>query len=81
MCCQEEEDHHVPGLGMRTGSKLLFSTTVWFCDIKQRRNRSFLTSSSIAITSKTIQSSEVLLDGSHMFNEIHNSGSNSKWKF
>ena len=34
-------------------------TTARFCDIKQRRNCSFLTSSSIAITSLTIRSSEV----------------------
>ena len=39
------------GLGTRKGSTLLFSTTARFCDIKQRRNCSFLTSRSIAITS------------------------------
>ena len=48
---QKEKGDHVPGLGTRTGSTLLFSTTLTalFCDIKQRRSRSFLTSSSIAI--------------------------------
>ena len=49
MRCQEGGDH-VPGLGTRTGSTLLFSTTVRFYDIKKRRNCSFLTSSSIGIT-------------------------------
>ena len=34
-----------------------------FCNINQRRNRSFLTSSSIAITSLTIRSSGVLKTG------------------
>ena len=32
---EEEEVDHVPGLGTRTGSTLLFSTTVRFCAIKQ----------------------------------------------
>ena len=66
MRCQEEEEGGdppiVPGLGTRTDSTLLFSTTTRFCDIKQRRNCSFLTSSSIAITSLTIRSSGVLLE-------------------
>ena len=60
MLCQEEEDEegdHVPGLGTRADSTLLFSTTARFCDIKQRGNCSFLTSSSITITSFTIRSS------------------------
>ena len=54
MLCQVEKDEegdHVPGLGTRTGSTLFFSTTTRFCDIKQRQNCSFLTSSSIAIKS------------------------------
>ena len=43
MRCQEQEGEgdHVPGLGTRTGSTLLFSTTMRFYDIKQRRNCSF----------------------------------------
>ena len=54
MRCQEgeEEGDHVPGLGTRTGSTLLFSATARFYDIKRRRNCSFLTSSSIAIKAK-----------------------------
>ena len=59
----------VPGPGTRTGSTLLFSTTARFCDIKQIRNCSLLTSSSIAITRKTIGSL-----GRRVFNEIHNRG-------
>ena len=64
MRCQEgegEEDDPplVPRLGTRTGSTLLFSTTTRFCDIKQKRNYSFLTSRSIAKTS-----SNTLHDGS-----------------
>ena len=54
MRCQEEEEEggdQVPGLDTRTGSTLLFSTTARFCDIKQRRNCSFLTSSSIGTVS------------------------------
>ena len=66
MRCQEEGDH-VPGLGTRADSTLLFSTTTRFCDIKQRRNCSFLTSSSIAITSVTVRSSGVLLETGHVF--------------
>ena len=38
-----------------------------FCDIKQRRNCSFLTSSAIAITSLTIRSSGVLLETGRVF--------------
>ena len=63
MRCQEgeggEEDDPplVPRLGTRTGSTLLFSTTTRFCDMKKKRNYSFLTSRSIA---KTIRSSGVL---------------------
>ena len=66
MRCQEEEEEgdHVPGLGTRAGSTLLFSTTARFCDIKQIC--SLLTSSSIAITSLTIR-----LSGVCIFNEIH----------
>ena len=64
MRCQEggEEDDPplVPRLGTRTGSTLLFSTTTRFCDMKQKRNYSFLTSRSIAKTSYTIRSSGVL---------------------
>ena len=72
MRCQEEEEEeeegdHVPGLGTREGSTLLFSTTARFCDIKQRRNCSFLTSISIAITSLTIRSSGVLLETGRVF--------------
>ena len=51
MRCQEggEEDDPplVPRLGTRTGSTLLFSTTTRFCDMKQKRNYSFLTSRSM----------------------------------
>ena len=61
MRCQEEGDH-VPGLGTRAGRTLLFSTTTRFCVITKRRNCSFLTSSSIAITSVTVRSSGVLLE-------------------
>ena len=64
---EEEEGDHVPGLGTRAGSTLLFSTTARFCDIKRRRNCSFLTSSSIAITSLTIRSSGVLLETGRVF--------------
>ena len=46
---------------------ILFATTTRFCDIKQRRNCSFLTSSSIAITSVTVRSSGVLLETGHVF--------------
>ena len=67
MRCQEEEGDHVPRLGTRAGSTLLFSTTTRFCDIKQGRNCSFLTSSSIAITSLTIRSSGVLLETGRVF--------------
>ena len=52
MRCQEGEGDHVPGLGTRTGSTLLFSTTMRFYDIKQGRNCSFLTSSLIGIKAK-----------------------------
>ena len=65
---------HVPGLGTRAGSTLLFSTTARFCDIKQKRNCSFFTSSSIAITSLTIRSSGVMLETVRVFNEIHSRG-------
>ena len=75
MRCQEKEEEeggdHVPGLGTRAGSTLLFSSTARFCDIKKRRNCSFLTSISIAITSLTIRLSG---DGSRIFNEIHSRG-------
>ena len=64
---EEEEEDHVPGLGTRAGSTLLFSTTARFCDIKQRRNCSFLTSISIAITRLTIRSSGVLLETGRVF--------------
>ena len=74
MRCQEgggggEEDDPplVPRLGTRTGSTLLFSTTTRFCDMKQNRNYSFLTSRSIAITSYTIRSSGVLLQTGRVF--------------
>ena len=40
MRCQEGDN--VPGLGTRTGSTLLFSTTVQVYDIKQRRNCSLI---------------------------------------
>ena len=48
---EEGEGDHVPGLGTRAGSTLLFSTTARFCVIKQDEAAHFLTSSSIAITS------------------------------
>ena len=74
MRCQEgggggEEDDPplVPRLGTRTGSTLLFSTTTRFCDMKQKRNYSFLTSRSIAKTSYTIRSSGVLLRTGRVF--------------
>ena len=62
---EEEERDHVPGLGTRAGSTLLFSTTARFCDIKQRRNCSFLTSSSIAIQDDPIVGS--LLETGRVF--------------
>ena len=80
MRCQEEGDY-VPGLGTRAGSTLLFSTTTRFCDIKQRRNCSFLTSSSIAITSVTVRSSGVLLETGHVFLMRFIVGVKSIWKF
>ena len=64
-----------------TGSTLLFSTTVRFCDIKQRQNCSFLTSSSIAIKSLTIRSSGVLLETGRVFLMSSNCGSKPIWKF
>ena len=64
---EEEEGDHILGLGTRAGSTHLFSTTVRFCDIKQRQNCSFLTFISIAITSITIQLSGVLLEMGHVF--------------
>ena len=68
MRCQEEEGgDHVQGLGTRAGSTLLFFTTARIWDIKQRRNCSFLTSSSIAIISLTIRSSGVLLETGRVF--------------
>ena len=73
MRCQEgggeEEDDPplVPRLGTMTGSTLLFSTTTWFSDMKQKRNYSFLTSRSIAQTSYTIRSSGVLLQTGRVF--------------
>ena len=71
MRCQEGEGEDdpplVPRLGTRTGSTLLFSTTTRFCDMKQKRNFSFLTSRSIAKTSYTIRSSEVLLQTGRVF--------------
>ena len=69
MRCQEGEDDPplVPRLGTRTGSTLLFSTTTRFCDMKQKRNYSFLTSRSIAKTSYTIRSSGVLLQTGRVF--------------
>ena len=71
MRCQEGEGEDdpplVPRLGTRTGSTLLFSTTTRFCDMKQKRNYSFLTSRSIAKTSYTIRSSGVLLQTGCVF--------------
>ena len=72
MRCQEggggEDDPPlVPRLGTRTGSTLLFSTTTRFCDMKQKRNYSFLTSRSIAKTSYTIRSSGVFLQTGRVF--------------
>ena len=72
MRCQEggggEDDPPlVLRLGTRTGSTLLFSTTTRFCDMKQKRNYSFLTSRSIAKTSYTIRSSGVLLQTGRVF--------------
>ena len=60
MRCQEEGS----GTGYEDGQHA-FSTTVRFCDIKQRRNCSFLTSSSIAIKARSFVS-----DGSRIFNEF-----------
>ena len=54
---EEEEEEEggdppiVPGLGTRTDSTLLFSTTARFYDMKQKRNCSFFTYRSIAKTS------------------------------
>ena len=70
MRCQEGEEDDpplVPRLGTRTGSTLLFSTTTRFCDMKQKRNYSFLTSRSIAKTSYTIRLSGVLLQTGRIF--------------
>ena len=71
MRCQEggEEDDPplVPRLGTRTGITLLFSATTRICDMKQKRNYSFLTSRSIAKTSYTIRSSGVLLQTGRVF--------------
>ena len=71
MRCQEEGEEDdpplVPRLGTRTGNTLLFSTTTRFCDMKQKRNYSFLTSRSIAKTSYTIRSSGVLLQTGRVF--------------
>ena len=63
----EDDPPLVPRLGTRTGSTLLFSTTTRFCDMKQKRNYSFLTSRSIAKTSYTIRSSGVLLQTGRVF--------------
>ena len=64
---EEDDPPLVPRLGTRTGSTLLFSTTTPFCDMKQKRNYSFLTSRSIAKTSYTIRSSGVLLQTGRIF--------------
>ena len=58
---------------VRGRATLLFSR---FCDIKQRRNCSFLTSSSIAITIKLNDPivGSLVRDGSRIFNEIHSRG-------
>ena len=64
---EEDDPPLVPRLGTRTGSTLLFSTTTRFCDMKQKRNYSFLTSRSIAKTSYTIRSSGVLLQTGRVF--------------
>ena len=63
----EDDPPLVPRQGTRTGSTLLFSTTTRFCDLKQKRNYSFLTSRSIAKTSYTIRSSGVLLQTGRVF--------------
>ena len=57
----------IPRLGTRTGSTLLFSATTRFCDMKQERKYSFLTSRSIAKTRCTIRSSGVLLQTGRVF--------------
>ena len=44
MRCQEKEEEggdHVPGLGTRAGSTLLFSTTARFCDINKDETARF----------------------------------------
>ena len=64
---EEDDPPLVPRLGTRTGSTLLFPTTTRFCDMKQKRNYSFLTSRSIAKTSYTIRSSGVLLQTGRVF--------------
>ena len=64
---EEDDPPPVPRLGTRTGGTLLFSTTTRFCDMKQKRNYSLLTSRSIAITSYTIRSSGVLLQTGRVF--------------
>ena len=64
---EEDDPPLVPRLGTRTGSTLLFSTITRFCDMKQKRNYSFLTSRSIAKTSYTIRSSGVLLQTGRVF--------------
>ena len=65
---EEDDPPFVPRLGTRTGSTLLFSTTTRFCDMKQKRNYSFLTSRSIAKTSYTIRL--LLQTGRVFFNDF-----------
>ena len=65
---------HVPGLGTKTGSTVLFSTTARFCDIRQRRNCSFLTSSHCYNKLNDLIVESLVRDGSHIFNDIHSWG-------
>ena len=54
---------------------VLFSTTTRFCDIKQTRNCLLLPSCTTTTTRyKAICSSEDLLEGGRVFNDIHNRG-------
>ena len=81
MHCQEREEEEggdppiVPGLGTRTDSTLLFSTTTRFYDMKQKRNCSFFTYRSIAKTKLNDPIiGSLVTDRSRIFNYIHSRG-------
>ena len=56
--------HCLSGLGTRVDSTLLFSTTARFCDIKQQRNCSFLSSRLIQTTGSLV------INESRVFNDF-----------